>query len=73
MARTRARQMLGKTFQFEQIVIVGDTVEDCKIAVDNGTQSVIVCRRDEWWNVIESHHPTWLGRSLDDPDLWATI
>lgn len=73
IARDRARKILGETFRFEQIVIVGDTEEDCKIAVANGTQSVIVCRRNEWWDRIQFHRPTWLGRSLDDPELWATI
>ncbi len=73
VALERAWEKLGESFRFEQMVIVGDTVEDCKIAVENGAQSVIVCRRPEWRSAIEKYDPTWVGERLDDPGLLATI
>ncbi|MCJ7801407.1 MAG: HAD hydrolase-like protein, partial [Candidatus Marinimicrobia bacterium] len=48
VARNRAQEVLGKTFKFDEIVLVGDTPEDAIAAKVNGCKSIIVCRRHEW-------------------------
>ncbi len=73
VVRERAWDVLGEAFRFEEMVVVGDTVEDCKIALENGMKSVIVCRRPEWRADIEKLKPTWIGDRLDDPELLEIV
>ncbi|MFH1853363.1 MAG: HAD family hydrolase [Candidatus Neomarinimicrobiota bacterium] len=48
IARERAQQVLGIDFSFSDLVIVGDTPNDARIACQTGARSVIVCRRPDW-------------------------
>ncbi len=63
------RIVLGKTYKFEDIVLVGDTPEDAIAAKVNGCKSIIVCRRKEWYNDIVSAGADLIVDSLDDPAI----
>ena len=66
IARYRAQEILGKSFEFEDIVLVGDTPEDAIAAKVNGCKSIIVCRRKEWYNDIVKAGADLIVDSLDD-------
>jgi phosphoglycolate phosphatase len=69
VARNRANEVLGKSFEFEDIVLVGDTPEDAIAAKVNGCKSIIVCRRKEWYNDILETGADLIVESLDDPAI----
>ena len=48
LARVRAWEVLGTEFRFDDLIIVGDTPNDARVAMLAGARSVIVCRRPEW-------------------------
>ncbi|RMF08313.1 MAG: hypothetical protein D6762_05955 [Candidatus Neomarinimicrobiota bacterium] len=73
VVRERAWDVFHESFRYEQMIIIGDTVEDGKLARDYGMPSLLVCRRQEWWEKMEALRPAWLGTSLDDPACWETI
>ncbi|MCJ7802455.1 MAG: HAD hydrolase-like protein [Candidatus Marinimicrobia bacterium] len=66
VARNRAKEVLGKTFEFDEIVLVGDTPEDAIAAKVNGCKSIIVCRRYEWYDDIVSAGADLIVDSLND-------
>ena len=66
VARKRAQEILGKSFEFEDIVLVGDTPEDAIAARVNGCKSIIVCRRQEWYDDIVKSGADLIVESLDD-------
>ena len=66
VARDRAQEILGKSFKFEDIVLVGDTVEDAIAAKVNGCKSIVVCRRQEWYDDIVNAGADLIVESLDD-------
>ena len=69
VARNRAKEILGKSFEFEDIVLVGDTPEDAIAAKVNGCKSIIVCRRQEWYNDIVNAGADLIVDNLDDPAI----
>ncbi|MFC1535800.1 HAD family hydrolase [Candidatus Neomarinimicrobiota bacterium] len=69
VARNRAQEVLGKTFEFGEIVLVGDTPEDAIAAEVNGCKSIIVCRRQEWYDDIVRAGADLIVESLDDPAI----
>ncbi len=69
VARNRAKEVLGKSFEFEDIVLVGDTPEDAIAAKVNGCKSIIVCRRKEWYDEIAMAGADLIVNSLDDPAI----
>ena len=73
VARNRAKEVLGQSFEFEDIVLVGDTPEDAIAAKVNGCKSIIVCRRQEWYNDILSAGADLIVNSLDDPATESQI
>ena len=69
VARKRAQEILGKSFEFEDIVLIGDTPEDAIAAKVNGCKSIIVCRRQEWYNEIVKAGADLIVERLDDPAI----
>lgn len=69
VARNRAKEILGKSFEFDDIVLVGDTPEDAIAAKVNGCKSIIVCRRQEWYNDIVNAGADLIVDNLDDPAI----
>ena len=69
VARKRAQETLGISFEFEDIVLVGDTPEDAIAAKVNGCKSIIVCRRQEWYNEIVEAGADLIVERLDDPAI----
>lgn len=62
VARERAWEVLSIAFQPADIILVGDTPNDARIARLNDIHSLIVCRREEpeWREGIEAESPTWM-------------
>lgn len=73
LARERAWDVLEESFRLENMVLVGDTIQDAEAAKENGCQSVIVCRLNANWKKLESTCPTFLVNDLSDPLLIAGI
>jgi len=68
IARERAWDMLHESFQPADMVLIGDTPNDARIARFNDIASLIVCRREEpeLRQAIEAQQPTWLVEGFDD-------
>ena len=73
VARNRAQKVLGKDYEFEDIVLVGDTPEDAIAAKVNGCKSIIVCRRQEWYDEIVQTGADLIVKRLDDPAIKISI
>ena len=69
VARNRAQEVFGKTFEFNEIVLVGDTPEDAIAAKVNGCKSIIVCRRHEWHDDIVKAGADLIVESLNDSTI----
>jgi len=69
VALNRAQEVLGKTYEFDEIVLVGDTPEDAIAAKVNGCKSIVVCRRHEWYDDIVKAGADLVVDSLDDPAI----
>ncbi len=67
VARNRAHKLFGKTYEFDEIVLIGDTPEDAIAAKVNGCKSIVVCRRQEWYDDIVKAGADFIVESLDDP------
>jgi len=66
VARNRANQVLDQNYEYDEIVLVGDTPEDAIAAKVNGCKSIIVCRRQEWYDEIVKAGANLIVDSLDD-------
>lgn len=66
-AQKEAKKVLGKSFDFRDIVLVGDTPEDAKAAAVNGCRSIVVCRRKERYDDIVKAGAELIVDSLTDP------
>lgn len=64
-----AWEELGEVFLHPDIILVGDTPNDARIAAEHGSKSLIVCRRPEWRETIAVQRPTCLVDSLEDTEL----
>ena len=73
LAREKAWDVLAESFRLENMVLVGDTVQDAEAANENGCQSVIVCRKPEKRELIQAEKPTFLVDDLSDPEMIRTI
>lgn len=78
VARERAWGVLEEFFRFDEMVIVGDTPNDARVAREYGCESIIVCRREEWRTEIQDLSPTYLVNSLNEErilikDGWKTV
>jgi len=69
VARNRAREVLNQTYEYDEIVLVGDTPEDAIAARINGCKSIIVCRRQEWYDEIVKAGADLIVERLDDPAI----
>lgn len=69
IAKKVAEQKTGIKLNFQDIVLIGDTPEDATAAKTNGCQSVVVCRRDEWYNDIVTAGADLVVSSLEDPTI----
>ena len=58
---------------FEDIIIVGDTVQDAIAANKNQTKSIIVCRKPERKNELENSNPTIIVDDLNEVNLNSII
>ena len=67
VARNCAQKVLDKKYEFDEIVLIGDTPEDAIAAKVNGCKSIVVCRRQEWYDDIVKAGADLIVRSLDDP------
>ncbi len=67
IARNRAQEVLGKSFEFKDVILIGDTPEDAQAAKVNGCKSIIVCRRKMWYNEIIKAGADLIVERLDDP------
>tara|TARA_Y100000590_G_scaffold466157_1_gene640641 strand:- start:1492 stop:2196 length:705 start_codon:yes stop_codon:yes gene_type:complete len=68
MAEEASWEALGESYTHDRMVLVGDTAEDAKAAKVNGVRSLIVCRRPETKERIQSTGPTWLVDSLEETE-----
>ena len=73
LAREKAWDALEKSFRFEDIIIVGDTVQDAIAANKNQTKSIIVCRKPERKNELENSNPTIIVDDLNEVNLNSII
>jgi hypothetical protein len=66
IARERAFETTGTAFNFEDMVLIGDTPNDARIANMHNIPSLIVCRRDDrnWKQAIVDEQPKWLVNDL---------
>jgi len=69
LAKKRAWTVWQKTYRYDQMVVVGDTIQDAKAGIGNGCKTVIVCRKREKWDDINKMGPEWLGYCMDTIDL----
>ena len=69
LAKKRAWTVWQKTYRYDQMVVVGDTIQDAKAGIGNGCKTVIVCRKREKWDDINKMGPEWLGHCMDTIDL----
>ena len=69
LAKKRAWIVWQKTYRYDQMVVVGDTIQDAKAGIGNGCKVVIVCRKREKWDDINKMGPEWLGHCMDTIDL----
>jgi phosphoglycolate phosphatase-like HAD superfamily hydrolase len=69
VARNRAQEVLDMIYEFDEIVLIGDTPEDAIAAKVNGCKSIIVCRRQEWYDDIVKAGADIIVDSLDDPAI----
>jgi len=53
VARDLAQGLYNTKFDFENIILVGDTPEDATAAKSNDCKSIVVCRRKEWYDDIK--------------------
>jgi phosphoglycolate phosphatase-like HAD superfamily hydrolase len=65
-AKQIANNLYNIEYKNEDIVLVGDTPEDATAAKTNDCKSIVVCRREEWYNDIVNAGADLVVKSLDD-------
>lgn len=65
IALKRAAEMFGEEYHPQDVLIIGDTVNDVLCAHQNGMVSVIVLRREEWRAAITTAQPELLVSSFE--------
>ena len=66
-AKRIAENLYNVQYKYEEIVLVGDTPEDAIAAKTNNCKSIVVCRREEWYEDIVKAGADLVVTSLDDP------
>ena len=66
-AKRIAEKLYNVKYKYEDIVLVGDTPEDAIAATTNNCKSIIVCRRNEWYDEIVAAGADIIVKNLDDP------
>ena len=68
VAREKAWDILHESFLPEQMILVGDTPNDARIASMNTINALIVCRREEadWRQAIKRYNPAWMVEDFMD-------
>ena len=69
IAQERAWDFYRQAFRLEHMIIVGDTSSDAHAAAENGSRSIIVCRKPEHRDEIISAEPGQIVDTLDDEIL----
>ena len=69
IARECAWDAYGESFRYDEMVIVGDTVQDCMAAKEYGSKSIIVCRNLDYREKIENSSPDYLVNNLVEVDI----
>ncbi len=66
VARERAFDCIGTVFDFADMVLIGDTPSDARVANLYNIPSLIVCRRDsaDWRQAIVNQKPSWVVNDL---------
>lgn len=70
IALTRVQEMFGETYQPNEVVIIGDTLNDVRCAKSNGMHSAVVLRREEWRADIEEAGPDLLLTSFEPLEVF---
>lgn len=65
IAVRKARESFSETFEPKKVVVIGDTVRDVWSAHNNGMKSMVVLRREQWREKIESENPELIVRSFE--------
>ena len=73
LAREKAWDVLEESFRLENMILVGDTLQDAEAAIENGCKSIIVCRHKENWDKIKSSKPTFLVEDLSKQFLLSKV
>ena len=73
LAREKAWDVMAESYRLENMVLVGDTAQDAEAANENGCESVIVCRKPEKRELIESMNPTFLVDDLSDQAVVSAV
>ncbi len=68
-AREKAWDVLQESFQFEDIILIGDTVADADAASVNGAKSIIVCRVPDKKTQLEKSNATIIVDDLSKVEL----
>ncbi|MDP7196717.1 MAG: HAD family hydrolase [SAR202 cluster bacterium] len=68
-AREKAWDALQESFQFEDIILIGDTLADADAASVNGAKSIIVCRIPDKKTQLEKSNATIIVDDLSKVDL----
>ena len=68
-AREKAWDVLQESFQFEDIILIGDTVADADAASVNGAKSIIVCRIPDKKTQLEKSNATIIVEDLSKVEL----
>ena len=68
-AREKAWDALQESFQFEDIILIGDTVADAYAASVNGAKSIIVCRIPDKKTQLEKSNATIIVDDLSKVEL----
>ena len=73
IAQERAWDFYRQAFRLEHMIIVGDTSSDAYAAAENGSRSIIVCRKPEHRDEIISAEPGQIVDTLDDEILLSIL
>ena len=73
IAQERAWDFYRQAFRLEHMIIVGDTSSDAYAASENGSRSIIVCRKPEHRDEIILAEPGQIVDTLDDEILLSIL
>ncbi len=65
IALKRVSEQFSERFEPKKVVIIGDTIYDTRCAHRNGMKSIVILRREEWREKIESEKPELIIKSFE--------